>query len=337
MGIKRYTLLSVVYLFAVGLYVYSFNGNSYTLSIYKFSLNLPIAIWIIVPTIILFIASISHMIYYSIKDFFNNRAIKKDYDTFINVSKSSIFGEKSNLKFKTDFFKIPGLVLSTLNYASKHDIENLENEELKECYRTVDKVRDGEPEDLKKYKISENNELFIKNEENKLKADPKYAYTILKKCDDLSSNLCKKAYHELLNIASFAEIKKYSFPIDKEIFRRMMERYLDPEDNFEIDINSIKQMLEQFNANSEDYLELAEEIRVKLSPDELIDLFSKLYNEKGQIAANAYIFTLYELQMIDKVREILDNSEEEDFLKFKTLLFLRDHGKNINTVKFLKV
>ncbi|MDX1809471.1 MAG: fatty-acid--CoA ligase [Sulfurospirillaceae bacterium] len=337
MGIRRYALLSVIYLFAVGLYVYSFNGNSYALSIYKFSLNLPIAVWIIVPSIILFIASISHLMYYSIKDFFNKRAIKKDYDTFINVTKSSIFGEKSNLKFKTDFFKTPGFVLSTLNYAKKSDIEDLENEDLKECYRIVDKIREGEPEDIKKYKISEDNELFIKNEENKLKADPKYAYTILKKCSDLESEICKKAYYELLNIATFAEIKKYSFPIDKDIFRRMMERYLDPEDNFEIDIASMKQMLEQFNANSEDYLELAEEIRVRLSPDELIDLFSNLYNEKGQIAANAYIFTLYELQMIDKVREILDNSDEEDFLKFKTLLFLRDHGKNIDTVKFLKV
>ncbi len=161
--------------------------------------------------------------------------------------------------------------------------------------------------------------------------------TILKKCDKLDSELCKSAYYELLKIASFTEIKKYPFMIDKDIFRKMMERYLDPEDNFEIDITSIKQMLEQFNATSEDYLELAEEIRIKLSPDELIDLFGKLYNEKGQIAANAYLFTLYDLQMIDKVRGILEDSEEEDFLKFKTLLFLRDHGRNINTIKFLKV
>ncbi|WP_331775592.1 fatty-acid--CoA ligase [Sulfurospirillum sp. 1612] len=337
MGIKRYVLLSIIYLLAVGLYVYSFNGSNYALNIYTFSLNLPIAVWIVIPAIFLFLASIAHLTYYNIKDFFYKRAIKKDFDTFINVSKGSILGEKSNLKFKTDFFKIPGFVLSTLNYAKKCDVETLENEELKEYYYLVDKIRAGEIQDLKKYKISETNELFIANEKNKLKEDPKYAMTILKKCDSLDDELCKSAYYEVLKIASFAEIKKYPFAIDKDIFRKMMERYLDPEDDFEIDIDSIKQMLEQFNATSEDYLELAEEIRIKLSPDELIDLFGKLYNEKGQIAANAYLFTLYELQMIDKVREILEDSEEEDFLKFKTLLFLRDHGRNINTIKFLKV
>jgi len=48
MGIKRYVLLSIVYMLAVGLYVYSFNGDKYTLDLYALSVNLPIAIWIVV-------------------------------------------------------------------------------------------------------------------------------------------------------------------------------------------------------------------------------------------------------------------------------------------------
>ncbi len=337
MGIKRYVLFSIIYLLAIGLYVYSFNGNSYTLNLYKLSFNLPIAIWIVAPTIILFLASISHLSYYNIKDFFYKRALKKDFNIFINIAKSSILGEKSNLKLKTDLFKVPGYILKTLEYLKKADIQDLDNEELKEYYNLVDNIRDGKYEDLKKYKLTGDNKLFIKNEENRLKVEPKYCYTILKNCDSLDKELCKNAYNELLNIGTFAEIKKYNFPIDKDIFRRMMEKYLDPEDDFDIDINSIKSMLEQFNATSEDYLELAEEIKVKLAPDQLIELFRKLYNEKGHIAANAYLYTLYELEMIDKVRDILDNSEEDDFLKFKTLLFLRDHDKNIDTIKFLRV
>ncbi len=336
MGIKRYVLLSIIYMLAVGLYVYSFNGDNYTLKVYTLSLTMPIAIWIVVPVILLFLASISHLTYYSFKDFFYKRALKKDLDTYVKVSKKIILGEESSLKFKTDIFGLPSFITRTLNYVKKADISSLKNDELKECYTLVDNIRDGKYEDLKKFKLSPTNELFIQNEKNRLKSEPKYAYTILKTCKNLESDLCQKAYGELLNIGTFSEIKKYNFPIDKNIFRRMMERYLDSEDNFDMDIESIKEMLETFNATSEDYLELAQEIRIKLSPDELIELFKKLYNEKGHIAANAYLYTLFELEMIDKVREILEVSEEEDFLKFKTLLFLRDHGKNIDTIKYLR-
>ncbi len=336
MGIKRYVLLSIIYILAIGLYVYSFNGDSYTLKIFTVSLSMPVAVWIVVPVIVLFFASVSHLAYYAFKDFFYKRALKKDLETYIKVSKKIILGEKSGLKFKTDLFKLPSFISKTLNYVKKADIQNLENEELKECYMLVDNIRDGKYEDLKKFKLSPTNDLFILNEENRLESEPKYAYTILKTCENLENDLCQKAYNELLNIGTFSEIKKYKFHINKNIFRRMMERYLDDEDDFDMDINSIKEMLETFNANSEDYLELAQEIKIKLNPDDLIELFKKLYNEKGHIAANAYLYTLFELEMIDKVREILENSEEEDFLKFKTLLFLRDHGKNIDTIKYLR-
>jgi len=336
MGIKRYVLLSIIYMLAVGLYVYSFNGDNYTLKVYTFSLTLPVAVWIIVPVVLLFIASVSHLTYYSFKDFFYRRSLKKDLDTYIKVAKKIILGEESSLKFKTELFELPSFITRTLSYVKKANLEGLANEELKECYKLVDNIRDGKYEDLKKFKLSDTNELFIMNEKNRLSNEPKYAYTILKNCENLDSDLCKEAYSKLLNIGTFAEIKKYNFPIDKNIFRRMMERYLDEEDEFDMDIDSIKEMLETFNATSEDYLELAQEIKIKLTPDELIDLFKKLYNEKGHIAANAYLYTLLELEMIDKVRDILENSEEEDFLKFKTLLFLRDHGKNIDTIKYLR-
>jgi len=337
MGIKRYILLSIVYMIAVGLYVYSFNGDKYTLDLYALSLNLPIAIWMVVPVFILFLASLSHLSYYSFKDFFYQRALKKDYDTFLNVTKKRILGEDSSLKFKTKWFKIPGIIIKSFEYTNKLDASKIDDEEINQYLTLVHNIQNGQYEDLKKDKLSKTNKVFIKNEKNRLIDEPKYVYTILKTCDNLDNELCKMAYDKLLDIGTFSEIKKYNFPIDKNIFRRMMERYLDDEDEFDIDLNSIENMLEKFNANNEDYLELAQEIRAKLSPEALIKLFRKLYNEKGQLAANAYLYTLYELQMIDKVREILDNSDEDEFLKFKTLLFLRDHGKKIDTIKFLKV
>lgn len=41
--------------------------------------------------------------------------------------------------------------------------------------------------------------------------------------------------------------------------------------------------------------------------------------------------------MIDKIREILDHADKDEFVKFRTILFLRDHGKSIDLDKFLRV
>jgi hypothetical protein len=177
----------------------------------------------------------------------------------------------------------------------------------------------------------------IQNSINRLKIEPRFALEVLKNCKELNSELCLKAYDALLDFASFNEIKRYDFPQDKRTFRRMMERYLDADDSFDMDIKSIEDMLEQFNADRADYLELAREIKIKLSPDALIALFEKLYNSKGNVAADAYLYVLYDLQMIDKIRELLLNSDPEDFVKFKTIMFLRDHGKSIDIDKFLRL
>lgn len=336
MGIKRYVILTLVYLLAIGLYVYSFNGDTYTLEVYKFSFNLPIAIWIILPAILLFLASTFHMMYYSLKDFWKGRSLNKDFDNFKIVFSEKVLGEDSPLKFKTEFFQFVGKSLKMLEYKEVSDI-NTENERIENMRQVYRDINEGKVLELKKYKLSSDNKLIEKNDFNKLAADSKYAITILKNCKDENSELCQKAYFEFLKYASYDEIKKVGFTPTKEMFRVLMERYLDDEDKFDMPLESIEELLMQFKATREDYLELAYEIKIKLSPDALIELFEKLYNSPEHAAASdAYLYVLYELQMIDKIRDILENSDEDEYRKFKTLLFLRDHGKNVDSGIFLR-
>ena len=337
MGIKRYILLSIVFILVVGLYVYSFNGESYHLEPLGMYFTFPVAIWVVLPLIMFAIASVIHMQFYSFKNYLYQKRLKKDFDNFREVAKQAILGESvDHVDFKTEDFKNGREVLSMLKVDPTKDIV-LKDPELAQRYDIVKSILQGNYEDIKKYRLSKDNPLVIQNNINRLKIEPKYAYEVLKSCDDRSSELCSKAYDALLDIASFNEIKRYNFTPDKRTFRRMMERYLEPSDSFEMDIKSIEEMLEQFNADKADYLELAREIKVKLSPDALIALFEKLYNTKGAVAADAYLYVLYDLQMIDKIREILDHADKDEFVKFRTILFLRDHGKSIDLDKFLRV
>ena len=339
MGIKRYIILTLVYMLGIGLYVYSFNGESYTFEFLSFSLRLPVAMWIIVPILILYFATIVHLIFYNFKDFLYQRALKKDYSIFKEAAKQKILEENiDGISFRTEGFKLAGKILSSMKFDISSSVEfSKDEEEIAKVCILAKNIKNGTYEDLKKYRLSKTNTLVIQNNINKLQIEPKYALEILKNCKEIDSEQCAKAYDTLLDFATFNEIKRYDFVPDKRTFRRMMERYLDVDDSFEMDIKSIEDMLEKFNADRADYLELAREIKIKLSPDALIALFEKLYNTKGSIAADAYLYVLYDLQMIDKIKEILDNSDPDEFVKFKTVIFLRDHGKSIDIDKFLRV
>jgi len=324
---------------AIGLYVYSFNGDVYTLSVYKFSLELPIAFWIVLPTILLFIASTTHMMYYSLKDFWKDRALKRDFENFKIALSEKVLGEDSTLKYKSEWFKFIGKSLKILKYKEIEDF-NTEDERIEANRQVLKDLNDGKIVELKKYRLSSENILLEQNEMNRLQEDTKYSSTILKECKDTSSELYQKAYFEYIKYASYSDIKKLDFIPTKDMFRVLMERYLEEEGTvaIKLDLDEIQELLMQFKANREDYLELAYEIKTKLEPDALIALFEKLYNSpEHSAAADAYLYVLNELQMIDKVRDILENSDEEEFEKWKTILFLRDHGKNVNSGLFLRI
>jgi hypothetical protein len=337
MGIKRYTILTIIYLLGVGIYVYSLSGDTYDLEFFSLSISLPIAVWIILPAILLFIASMIHMMLYSFKDYLFQRALKKDFDSFKSAFGRKVLGEDLEYTYKTDWFKFIGKILKMVQYKQKPADIQIEDEDIEALCKVVEDVQNGKVVEIKKYKLSLANELRVKNALNKLKEDPKFAITILKECPDASSELCQKAYFEFLRFASFDEIKKLNFTPTKEMFRVLMERYLDEEDKFDMPLDAIEDLLMKFKADREDYLELAYEIKMKLNPDAWMAMFERLYNSQEHAeAAEAYLYVLYELQMIDKIRDILDNSEDDEYTKFKTLLFLRDHGKNVNSGIFLR-
>lgn len=337
MGIKRYMILSVIYLLAIGVYTYSLSGESYALEVYTLTLDLPIAVWIVLPTFILLIASALHMMFYGLKEYLFQRSLNKDFELYKNAFGRKVLGEDNIQMYKTQWFQFLGKTLQTLHYKSLPQDVTLDDAEIENLVNVVKDIDEGKVVDLKKYKLSLSNELRVKNALNKLKVDPKYASTILKECQDASSELCRGAYFEFLRYASFDEIKKLNFTPTKEMFRVLMERYLDVEDKFDIPLVAIEELLMQFKATREDYLELAYEIKIKLNPDAWMALFEKLYNSaEHPEAADAYLYVLYELQMIDKIRDILENSDEGEYAKFKTLLFLRDHGKNVDSGIFLR-
>lgn len=334
MGIKRYILLSIVFILAIGLYVYSFEGASFTLDLFGIPIALPIAVWIIAPVVLLMIASTVHMMYYSMKHFMAQRALKKDYETFVQIARAALLGEEHKASFKTEWFKLPGQVLGAMSFRPDASTEGIESEALTEVCTVLSKINAGEYVDLKKYKLRNDSPLLIANRLNQLKTNPKAAPEVLKSCSLLESDLCKKAFDTLLSNASYTEIKRYNFELSPAMVLAILERYVNEEDDLFMNEEELTSLIGSVKMSREEYISASKILKAKLNPDMLIALFEKLYNTDND-AADAYLFVLFELQMIDKAREILDNSDADEFEKFKILLFLRDSGKNSDIELFL--
>jgi hypothetical protein len=333
MGIRKYIGLSIIFLAIIGIYVYSIIPNEsafYELTFLGYSWNLPVAIWFIVPAVILFLVSVTHMIFYSIKNFLTKRLTKKDYDTLVLEIKHTLLGEDKPLEYKTDLFKVLAAVIRKTRYNPKSADEKTGEKELDEIFSILEKIRNGEYVDLKKFRLRSDNELLNQNRLNFSQNDKRSIVEVLKHCTSLDSEACAKAFNALLKKASYSDIKSYNFPLSSEMLLVLFKRYADKSDKLTLNIDDIKDLLEKAEMNSEEFLATARALKTAIEPDTLLKLYDNVQS-KNHHASFAYLYILFELRLIDKARDFLENNEDSEFEKFRILLFLRDNGKIVDT------
>ena len=336
MGIKRYIVLALIFITAVGLYVFSFNGQSFTLEALGVSLSLPVAAWIVLPVAILMIATVLHLFYYYVKHFMEVRAHKRDYEAFLKAAKQSLLYESESVDYKTPWFKLPNALMAQMELKKGATTSEIEHEELRGIIELVNRVRGGEFVELKKYRLRQDNPLTIQNQLNKLLSNPQMASEILKdENSNKESELYKKARELVLSGSAYSEIERLNLALDEKDLLLVLRRYVAEEDALYMENDALENLLKSESLSRKGLIEAAQILQKKLTPDGIVALFEKLYNARSE-ASDAYLYLLFELQMIDRAREILENSEAEDFKEFKLLLFLRDHGKHCETSFFVK-
>ncbi|MDR0407893.1 MAG: hypothetical protein LBH45_03075 [Campylobacteraceae bacterium] len=333
MGIKQYIVFSVFLLAIVGIYVYSIIPNEnayYTLTFFRYSWELPIAVWFIIPIFVLFIASVIHMLFYSVKNFLTKRLTKKDYETLVLHIKHTLLGEEKDFEYRTEPFKILAAAIKKMKYNPKSADENTGEKELDEVFKILEKIKNGEYVDLKKFRLRSDNEILNQNRLNFPQDDKKSIDEILKHCSSLDNEVCEKAFYAFLKRASYSDIKNYNFNLTGDMLLILFERFADKSNDFTLSNAEIKELLEKTSMNSGEFLNTAKVLKTVIEPDTLLKLYDNVQS-KNQHAAFSYLYILFELRLIDKVRDFLDNNEEGEFEKFRILLFLRDNGKIVDT------
>ncbi len=333
MGFKKYLLFGLVLVIATGLYVYSLTEGVYAISLAGITLSLPIAVWITVPIAILYIATLVHLMFYGTLGFFRLKKIKNDAERFLANEKKALLGKKiDDNNYKSEIFKLSGKVLPLLNIDPKrYSGYRIHDDGIADILEVKQKVYSGEVVDLSRFNLQPDNALMTKNYENMLKDDKSYAATILRKCSD--KNLCQKAAIAMAEYSPVSELKKYDVKITEEILYKLIDRL--GEDKLDLSNDKILDYAKELDFDSHKLIELVKKLKDKLSPDERVKFATALIAKFPEDGADAYLYTMFDLQMIDKVRDFLDNSGKQEYIKYKHLLFLKDSGKNFDIDMFI--
>lgn len=327
MKIRKFTIYSLIYIVLVGVLVFTINSGNYNFEILGYSFNFPVAFWIVLPTAIMAILAILHLIFNSFNIFLEKRSIKQDSANFDTLSKEILLGFETNKEFKTEFFETPLSLANFLSPFTGLKEAKFKNETLQNIANLLIEIKNGKFVDLKKFKLPKTNPLFIKNELNHLECEPKYAIEILKNRTELNDEIGKKAYEILIKNGTWLEIKKFNFEKNKTQILEILDRFCN-EEGFEVAKDEIFALLNSQDFDKSQYFKIAQKLQQKIQPDTLVAMFEKISLDKNE-AYEIYLYLLFEFGMLDKLREQLLNADESENEIFSNLLFLREQGRRI--------
>ncbi|MDO7252807.1 hypothetical protein [Helicobacter cappadocius] len=330
MKFKYYIMFAVLFIIATAIYIYSLNSGSYTLSASHQgeSLNLPIAIWVAIIVLVFFVISLIFFLGEWIRGLLTKYYNNRDFEKIIHqIIEQNTRKNPPKETYKNHHFDLLSKILARFDLKANLNSQNStysKIDKLFEAYKQIDK---GIEQDIKKYDLSEDNEFFIKNTQNKISKDTKFALDVLK--GTLSTDLKKYAFIAIVQNSSDKEIQKAlelsrSF-LDKEMLRELFVAYSQNRATFEID--NITKLCKSVQYAEINYLRLAKESKPFLSPDMWLKIFGKLANNDEK-AEKAYLYALIDLEMIEQAKERLSTHNKDDFLIINAYLELKKMGRN---------
>lgn len=337
MYVKRYTIAVSLFTILVGWYVYAFvSQESFALNFFGVHLpSLPVAALVTLPVILLYFASVLHMAYYSLVGSFKLRKFEKDYEKLIVCINDALLGKQNrHHEFKTQRYKQLGKIIDNVSIYTHGQIANIEDEKLSSVLNMIEKIKNGEIVDLRKYSLPSDNELALHNDRNRYKAKEISAEDILSKSSRYADELCVEAYADMSKTASLSSIERYKHYISKEAVFNIVARINADQHQLDISNEALIELILPLNLKEKDYIEASHIASRNMVPEQRIKLF-ELLSEKSEEAVGGYLYTLYDLEMLHLADEILDNSQPDEYLYFKAYRSLKECNKKFDISLFV--
>ena len=338
MYIKRYTIASLILMALVGWYVYAYITQE-SIGIELFGVVLPslsIAVWVVVPLVVLYIASVFHMSFYSILGSFKLRRYEKDYDKVIDAIVDAYLSKaERNHTFKTPRYQLLGGLLDNTTLFLKGEVTpTTDNDKINDVIKAVDSIKSGEVVDLKHYNLKTVNPLVVQNERNRYKKGDVSSEDILSHSDKYAKELCEEVYTDFVKTSSVNSIEKYKEFLTKETLLEILSRINADENTIEMSNESLINLFNGLDLVMKDYIDMSMVVSHSMIPEQRMKLFEMISLEKEE-AMDAYLYTLYDLEMLAPANDILDISQPDEYQNFKAYRALKECNKHFSIELFI--
>ncbi|MDQ7046034.1 MAG: hypothetical protein Q9M32_08995 [Sulfurimonas sp.] len=338
MHIKRYTIAAFLLIAFTGWYVSTFISSE-TISVNLLGIEiapLSISIWIMIPLFVLYIGSVIHMSFYSVLGSLNIRKYEKDYEDVITCISDAYLGKENRYhSFRTSKYKLLGSIIdNTALFPTNISSTTVSEGKLGDTLKIIQEIKEGKTVDIKKLSLSIDNPLSIQNERNRYKSGEQNAEDFLSHANKYNKVLLDEIYVDFVKVASLSKIEKYKSFMSKAALFELFLRVNSQENTLGISNDLIISLLAPLELDASDYIKISESVSLGMIPEQRMRLFETLSDEKDE-AMDAYLYTLYDLEMIEPANAILDLSQGDEYLNFKAYRALKDSNKNFNINLFV--
>ncbi len=324
MRLGAYIFSGLIYiLFAAGL-SYTVTAEDYTVAVAGIQVKLPIALWIALPLVIFYLLSILHIAYYGTRGFFKRRKWIRDADELKDALYWALLKEPKEHHYTIGNIKECAPLLNISMIETKGTVQGL-SDKLMDALEISSKIENGEYVDLKAKKISRflspENPLSIQNHLNRLRIDKPFREQVLQARESYDESVVSEALSLMVEDEDLFKLKKYIPQLRKEHFFRLLERADNGEDiGWSVDL--VENFATGFDLNCKEYMRLLKSTIKKFAPDENLSLF-KSFADKTPKAQNAYLYMLFEYEMLDGVKRFLEEHDEQEFKTFRAFYILK--------------
>jgi len=324
MRLGLYIFASLALIAIIGVLAYTVNPNNFLLEVMGINFNFPIALWLVLPMIVLFTFTLIHMFFYGLKNYFLLKKWQKDTGTLEDALYWSLVNEPKEQKYAIDEVGASAALLGKASLNISDNVEGL-TPRLARVVNIIQKIKNGEYVDLKEYKMTKvfnpGNPILIQNRLNCLESDDKFVEGVLRSASEYSEVVQSEALQTFARKENFTKARKYVKVFDVKNFLVMLNR-VNHQDDLGITTEILNEFVSALELKCEDYINVAMITKKYFKPEENLLLFRE-YQSKNEKAQNAYLYLLFEYELIEQVGTFLEEHEENEFVKFRALYQLK--------------
>ena len=212
MRLGLYTFAALAFVGLVVGFAYTLAPQNYVLDIAGFHLELPVAIWIGLPLLLLVLMTVLHLFYYGTRNYFARRKWQRDAEGMQDAFYWSLIGEPKSHNYAIPNIRMGASLLSVATLELRGLPEDL-SPKLARTVAWIRQIYNGEYVDLTEKKVerflSKENPLLIQNQLNRLGQDPEFADKILRDKGEYAEECIREALKVALQKDTFFKLKKY--------------------------------------------------------------------------------------------------------------------------------